>query len=104
MDQQLLKLRLKSLCSISSIKGKENDNCFRNAFHGTLLEQWQLVEFPFLSKLSRYVYRYSSVPVPVKDRTGKLRCFTIYNKNNNAGFILSLWFKVPLDGNMSQNH
>jgi hypothetical protein len=35
MDQQLLKLRLKSLCSISSIKGKENDNnCFRKCFHG----------------------------------------------------------------------
>jgi hypothetical protein len=35
MDQQLLKLRLKSLCSISSIKAKENDNnCFENAFHG----------------------------------------------------------------------
>jgi hypothetical protein len=48
MDQQLLKLRLKSLCSISSKGKRKRHNCFRKCFSWRHFEQWQLVEFPFV--------------------------------------------------------
>jgi adenosylmethionine-8-amino-7-oxononanoate aminotransferase len=66
-------------------KKKTTIIAFENAFHGDTLEQWW--NFLFW-KLFRYVYRYSSVPVPVKGQNRKVTMLTIYNKNNNcAGFI-----------------
>jgi hypothetical protein len=49
----------------------------------------------FLSKLSRYVYRYSSVPVQWKDRKGYDALQSIIKTTIVLDLFMSLWFKVP---------
>jgi adenosylmethionine-8-amino-7-oxononanoate aminotransferase len=52
---------------------KENDNnCFRKCFSWNTLEQWQLVEFPFVEAFQGMFIDIVRIPVPVKDRNRKV--------------------------------